>query len=382
MNLRTLNIPVAALMMRIIVTVTIIFLWNIHMLLAQTVSAGSMKIYITWIRIKAEKEKKRELNFCTNGSTGLLQSNYKKPAYLNNIFPVSETNGGSTSLVQIRNSQGSGNDAPADDFMLNLYPGMRGDNSGYMNSGLAGSQDLQSLAINGIAVAAGAIIMAALGTTAGNTDIQVSKAHVHKKVAPPDTDIENRDSPSMSGTQFKKNLVGFSFTPLSDTLTDIDGNIYHTAALGAMVIMTENLRTTRFHSGKEILSVKDSADLCIATVPAYSRYSSDSGISTVKGSLYNRDAICDTSGICPKNWHIPKYREWSSMINCLGGTNKAAGKLAEVFPVGKKTGIWWVTGGQDTSREQSLYLDMNTMEVKLEETAGNSGLLVRCIRNY
>jgi hypothetical protein len=259
---------------------------------------------------------------------------------------------------------------------------MRGDNSGYMNSGLAGAQDLQSLAINGIAVAAGAIIMAALGTTAGNTDIQVSKAHVHKKVAPPDTDIENRDSPSMSGTQFKKNLAGFSFTPLSDTLTDIDGNIYHTAALGAMVIMTENLRTTRFHSGKEILSVKDSADLCIATVPAYSRYSSDTGISTVIGFLYNRNAIRDTSGICPKNWHVTTYREWSSLITCLGGTNKAAGKLAEVFPVGKKTGKWWVPGGQDTNREQSLYLDMNTMEVKLEETAGNSGLLVRCIRNY
>jgi hypothetical protein len=149
-----------------------------------------------------------------------------------------------------------------------------------------------------------------------------------------------------------------------------------------MVIMAENLKVTHFHNGKEIPYMKDNTDLSAVNIPAYCNYRSDSGITTAKGMLYNWHAVSDTSRICPTNWHIPSYGEWTSLINCLGGTSKVAGKLMENFSVAGKVCKWWSSTGQDTGHAQSLYLDLEAMEVKLTVTAGNSGLPVRCIRDY
>jgi hypothetical protein len=371
--------------MKVVITFTIFFLWNIQTSLEQTTFAGSMKIYITWIKIKTEKEKKSRLNFNINDSAILLRCKYKKTDYLNGRFTFSNTEAGNISLVQIRNSTGAGMDVPPDDFMVDLHIGKSGNNTGFLNQNPAidGVTDVQALVIDGAAALAGTILLAALGNaTGGNSEINVSKAHVHRKEMPPVKNNEKPNSLSLNGLQLNENPAGFSFAPLRDTVVDIDGNVYHTAALGAMVIMAENLKVTHFHNGKEIPYMKDSTGLSAINIPVYCNYRNDSGITTVKGMLYNWHAVSDTSRICPTNWHIPSYSEWASLINCLGGTSKAAGKLMENFSIAGKVCKWWSSTGQDIGHAQSLYLDLEAMEVKLTVTTENSGLPVRCIRDY
>jgi len=297
-----------------------------------------MKIYITWIKIKAEHEKKSRLNFDINDSAIMLPCKYKKPDYLSGRFSFFETDARNISIVQIRKSPGAGRDALADDFMVDLYVGKSGNHAGfpYQNPSLDGVNDLQSFVIDGMAVVAGSILMAALSGTTGNADLHVPKAHVHRKETASAKNMENMNSLSLNGLQLNGNHTGFSFVPLRDTVVDFDANVYHTAALGGMVIMAEDLMVTHFHNGKEIPYMKDSTDLSTVINPAYCNYRSDSGIKAGNGKLYNWHAVSDTSRICPKNWHVPSYSEWTSMITCLGGTNKAAGKLMENFSVAGK----------------------------------------------
>jgi Fibrobacter succinogenes major domain (Fib_succ_major) len=376
--------PVNIETMKLVVTFTIFFLWNIQSSLAQTASAGSMKIYITWIKIKAEKEKKIKLNFDISDSAILLPCKYKKTDYLSGRFDFSEANARNISIVQIRNSPGAGGDALADDFIVDLYVGKNGNHTGFSNQNpcFDGVNDLQSFVIDGMAVVAGSILLAALSGTTGNADLHVPKAHVHRKEPPPTKNMANMNFLSLNGLQVNGNHNGFSFVPLRDTVVDFDGNVYHTSALGGMVIMAEDLMVTHFHNGKEIPNRKDSTDLSAVNIPAYCNYGSDSGIPPGNGMLYNWHAVSDTSRICPKNWHIPSNSEWISLINCLGGTQGAAGKLMENFSSGGKVCNWWSSTGQDNGHAQSLYLDLKAMEVKLMGTNGNSGLPVRCMKDY
>jgi len=298
-----------------------------------------MKIYITWIKIKAEHEKKSRLNFDVRDSAIMLPCKYKKPDYLSGRFSFFETDARNISIVQIRKNPGAGKDVMADDFTIDLYRGKSDDFADFreLNPYFSEVKDLEASVINGVAAVAGSILLSALsGTTVGNSELHVAKAHFHRKEPPFAKNMENMNSHSLNGLQLNGNHAGFSFAPLRDTVVDFDGNVYHTAALGGMVIMAEDLMVTHFHNGKEIPCMKDSTDLSTVINPAYCNYRSDSGIKAGNGKLYNWHAVRDTSRICPKNWHVPSYSEWTSMITCLGGTNKAAGKLMENFSVAGK----------------------------------------------
>ncbi len=372
--------------MRKVVAVTMLILWNIQISPAQMSYSGSMKIYITWIKIKAEQEKKNNLNFHLSDSSNLVPIKYIKPDYLSDRFDFSGIDAGNTSSVRIRKNPGAGKNFLADDLVVDLYVGKNGDFSGSQNQfPYFGDKNMEASVINGLAAVAGSILIAALsgGATCGNTTLDVVKTHSHRKEMPSAKTLENKNSFSINGVQFDGDYTGFSFRPLRDTVVDIDGNVYHIAALGGMVIMVEDLRVTHFHNGKEISEMTDSSELSTVIIPAYLNYRRDSGIAPVNNRFYNGYAVLDTSGICPKNWHVPSYSEWSSLINCLGGTRKASDKLMETFSSSGKVRNWWSSStGKDTGYAQSLYLDPEAMQAKLTVTEQNSGLLLRCIRDY
>lgn len=116
------------------------------------------------------------------------------------------------------------------------------------------------------------------------------------------------------------------------TVSDHQGNVYHTVQLGKQCWMAENMRCTSSPTG--ISWVKNpvfSVDNPVFKSYYYTPRNSQNGI------LYNWSAAMDLNineyaypcsdnkrrGICPKGWHLPNSMEWTQLLDSLGGTEKA-----------------------------------------------------------
>ncbi len=100
--------------------------------------------------------------------------------------------------------------------------------------------------------------------------------------------------------------------PVSDTVTDFDGNTYKTVKIGDQIWMAENLRTTHTPAGVAIVSFAPNSNE--ANVAEY-------------GRLYTyTDAVAAT----PTGWHIPTKADFEILINTLGGAAVAGAKLKDV----------------------------------------------------
>lgn len=125
-------------------------------------------------------------------------------------------------------------------------------------------------------------------------------------------------------------------SPQSDSLTDIDGNVYHTVTIGitnkAQVWMAENLKVTRYQNGDSIPKVTNSKVWNNLTTAAYCDYDNKPINSKTYGRLYNWYAVADSNNICPPGWHIPTDDEWFNLTYFLG-ENVAGSKLKEAGTV-------------------------------------------------
>jgi uncharacterized protein (TIGR02145 family) len=116
---------------------------------------------------------------------------------------------------------------------------------------------------------------------------------------------------------------------------DIDGNVYNSVTIGTQVWLKENLKTTKFNNGQEILPVPDKTDWENLTTPGYCWYNNDAvTYKSTYGALYNWFAV-NNGNLCPSGWHLPTDLEWTALTNSLGGENIAGGKLKE-----EGTGHW------------------------------------------
>ena len=119
-----------------------------------------------------------------------------------------------------------------------------------------------------------------------------------------------------------------SFTT-AQTVTDVDGNIYHTVTIGTQVWLVENLKTTKYNNGDPIANVTDNTAWNGLTTGAYCNYNNDPLNSTTYGYLYNWYAVNDQRKIAPTGWHVPSDAEWTTLTTYLGGESIASGKLKE-----------------------------------------------------
>ena len=108
------------------------------------------------------------------------------------------------------------------------------------------------------------------------------------------------------------------------SVRDVDGNAYHTLAIGNQCWLRENMRTTRFANGDSVKLAR-SFDFQRAV-----RYfpGGDSSMVDEFGYLYNWNAVSHTAatngserlqGICPDGWHIPAMMEWEELFGYLAG---------------------------------------------------------------
>ncbi len=113
------------------------------------------------------------------------------------------------------------------------------------------------------------------------------------------------------------------------TVTDIDGNVYHTVTIGTQVWTVENLKVTKYRNGDPIPNVTDGSVWAALTTGAYYNIGNDSSFVSTYGRLYNWFAVTDSRNIAPAGWHVPTDAEWQTLINYLGGSFVAGGKMKE-----------------------------------------------------
>jgi uncharacterized protein (TIGR02145 family) len=116
----------------------------------------------------------------------------------------------------------------------------------------------------------------------------------------------------------------------SETVTDIDGNLYQTVNIGTQVWMAENLKTTKYRNADPIPNITDNTAWSALTTGGYCWFNND--IATFKpiyGALYNWYAVNDSRNIAPSGWHVASDAEWTILTTYLGGESVAGGKLKE-----------------------------------------------------
>jgi uncharacterized protein (TIGR02145 family) len=115
----------------------------------------------------------------------------------------------------------------------------------------------------------------------------------------------------------------------TNSVEDIDGNVYKTVTVGTQVWMAENLKTTKYNDGTDIPSVTNNDEWAKLTTPAYSWYNNDASANKKDyGALYNWYAV-GTNKLCPTGWHVSTDAEWMALALFLDGNSKAGGKLKE-----------------------------------------------------
>lgn len=198
-----------------------------------------------------------------------------------------------------------------------------------------------------------------------------------------------------------------------NTVSDIDGNIYHTVTISTQIWMVENLKTTKYSNGDLIgTTAPATLDIAAEATPKYQwAYDGDESNVSTYGRLYTWYAVTDTRKVCPTGWHVPSDMEWETLKSFLGGERVAGGKLKEegtthwkipntgatnetgftALPGGARNELgrfvnigsyvyfWSSTPVEENALGQGIYND-NVLFVR-EELRRKSGWSVRCIKD-
>lgn len=126
----------------------------------------------------------------------------------------------------------------------------------------------------------------------------------------------------------------------TSTVNDIDGNIYHVVAIGGQCWLLENLKTTRYRNGDAITTGLSDNQWNTTSSGAYAYYNNDSTFNGQYGKLYNFYAVADPRNIAPTGWHVATDADWTQLVNYLGNSTVAGGKLKAAGTLQNANGIW------------------------------------------
>lgn len=215
----------------------------------------------------------------------------------------------------------------------------------------------------------------------------------------------------------------YSTTPtIPTTVTDIDGNVYHTVTIGTQTWMVENLKTIKYNDGTSVPNVTDNIAWSNLTTGAYCNYNTDADYVDTYGRLYNWYAV-NTSKLAPKGWHVATYSEWETLINYVSthlgvsisvakaltattnwvsdtGINTVGNNCSinnssgfSAMPSGNRSyfkglynninswGIWWCSTLYDNSSAWEWGIGSSSKDIVHSYTDNRDGCSVRCIKN-
>jgi uncharacterized protein (TIGR02145 family) len=110
-------------------------------------------------------------------------------------------------------------------------------------------------------------------------------------------------------------------------VTDIDGNVYATVLIGNQTWLDRNLITARYNNSDTILTV--SGALSVNDNEKRYQWVYDDNVENeiAFGRLYTWHTVVDSRGICPVGWRIPTLEELETLIEHLGGSLVAGGRM-------------------------------------------------------
>jgi uncharacterized protein (TIGR02145 family) len=146
------------------------------------------------------------------------------------------------------------------------------------------------------------------------------------------------------GTSYGNEVI-FNAASNTTSISDFEGNIYNTVQIGTQTWMKENLKAIKYNDGSDIPNIIDNTEWINSTFGAFCWYDNDSTTyHETYGTMYNYYAVADSRSLCPTGWHVPTDTEWTELIDYLGGTYIAGGKLRETG-----TAHWTSDPGVDNS---------------------------------
>jgi uncharacterized protein (TIGR02145 family) len=101
----------------------------------------------------------------------------------------------------------------------------------------------------------------------------------------------------------------------TDSIADIDGNMYTVVKIGDDWWMAENLATTTYRNGVAIERFQNNAQNWESGSPAYCIYEESQ---LAPGLLYNWAAVNSINELAPAGWHVATDAEWQEMESHLG----------------------------------------------------------------
>ena len=127
------------------------------------------------------------------------------------------------------------------------------------------------------------------------------------------TQANNTNNTSITNTCIDNPNINFSSIgkpvgKFGDCIKDIDGNSYKTVTIGSQTWMAENLKTTKYTDGTNIINMADTSVWNNAITGGWCFYNNDASYN-IYGKLYNWYTISNEK-ICPTGWHIPSNSDW------------------------------------------------------------------------
>ena len=114
--------------------------------------------------------------------------------------------------------------------------------------------------------------------------------------------------------------------PGTPTVTDFEGNVYHTVQIGKQCWLRENPKSTYYADGEAMILGDTTHD---HDIPFYFRYNHSDSIAAIYGMLYTwaaamrqNEAAPDSvkvQGACPNGWHIPTDAEYNQLEKTVLG---------------------------------------------------------------
>jgi len=206
----------------------------------------------------------------------------------------------------------------------------------------------------------------------------------------------------------------------STSVSDIEGNVYKTVAIGTQLWMQADMKATKLNDNTSIPNITDPGVWSGTTEMAYCWYGNNPSYGTTYGILYNWFTV-GTGKLCPAGWHVPTHNEFKALEMFLGmtqaqadlfdwrgtdqgtqmkntstwssggnGTNSSGftalgggyryGATGEFFDMG--TVAYWWSSTENTSTD-ALYrrLDGNNNKVYAQGVRKQGGKFVRCLKD-